>query len=230
MTTRIAAGAALAALVLAGCGATPVARGAPTAAPASAPTSAPAPSVGRAEPSPTPPVGRARSRPLGLQAVAALKRDDPARALALIAAGADVNVRDALQDSTFLYAGAEGYAEVVAAALRHGANTRVLNRYGGTALIPAAEHAHLEVIRILLRDSDVDVNHVNGQGWTALQEAIVLGHAGERQRTAVRLLLAAGADPGIRDARGRTALRNAERRGYAEIARLLRAASATPRS
>lgn len=205
-------GLLLAVLVLAGCASQPVVRAEPS-------TQA---SVGQVGPSLTPTLSTRRSRALGLQAVAALKHDDPARALALIAGGADVNVRDAIKDSTFLYAGAEGYAEVVAAALRHGADPTILNRYGGTALTPASEHAHLEVIRTLLRESDVEVNHVNDQGWTALQEAIVLGHPGDRQQTAVRLLLAAGADPEIRDRQGRTALQNAVRRGYGEIARMIR--------
>jgi adenosine deaminase len=39
----------------------------------------------------------------------------------------------------------------------------------------------------------------------------------------VRQLLDAGADPGIRDPQGRSALDNAERLGFAEIAALIRA-------
>lgn len=174
-------------------------------------------------PSPGPTVSAAEARRLGLQAVAALKRDDPGRALALIAAGADVNARDAIKDSVFLYAGAEGYAAVVAAALKHGADTRVLNRYGGTALIPAAEHAHLDVIRLLLGSSDVEVDHVNDLGWTALGEAVALGNGDARHVEAVRLLLAAGADPNAVDRFGRTVYENAERLGFTEISRVLAA-------
>lgn len=173
--------------------------------------------------SPTPRITANEDRRLGLQAVAALKSDRPGRALELIAAGADVNALDAIKDSVFLYAGAENYPEVVAAALEHGADTRVLNRYGGTALIPAAEHAHLEVIRLLLR-TDVEIDHVNDLGWTALGEAVALGDGGERSQQAVRLLLAAGADPNPVDRFGRTAIQNAERLGYDQIAQILRAA------
>lgn len=180
------------------------------------------------EPMPTPSatvtsaVSPAEARRLGLEAVAALKQDRPARALVLIEEGADVNVRDSIQDSIFLYAGAEGYAAVVAAALQHGADTRVLNRYGGTALIPASEHAHLDVIRLLLNTS-IEVDHVNDLGWTALGEAVALGDGGPRSQEAVRLLLAAGAEPTPIDRFGRTALQNAERLGYGEIAALIRA-------
>lgn len=180
------------------------------------------------EPTPTPSatvtsaVSSADARQLGLEAVAALKQDRPARALVLINEGADVNVRDSIQDSVFLYAGAEGYAAVVAVALQHGADTRVLNRYGGTALIPASEHAHLDVIRLLLK-TDIEVDHVNDLGWTALGEAVALGDGGPRSQEAVRLLLAAGAEPNPTDRFGRTALQNAERLGYGEIATLIRA-------
>ena len=68
----------------------------------------------------------------------------------------------------------------------------------------------------------VPVNHVNNLGWTAMQEAILLNNGGPRQQEVVRLLLEAGADPDIRDPEGRTALQNAERLGFAEIAALIR--------
>jgi len=68
----------------------------------------------------------------------------------------------------------------------------------------------------------VPVNHVNNLGWTAMQEAILLNDGGPRQQEVVRLLLEAGGDPSIRDPEGRTALDNAERLGFVEIANLIR--------
>ena len=56
----------------------------------------------------------------------------------LIDAGADVNAKDAIQDSPYLYAGARGHLDILRMTLAHGADLRSTNRYRGTALIPAA--------------------------------------------------------------------------------------------
>ncbi len=143
-------------------------------------------------------------------------------ARALTEAGADVNAEDALQDSAYLYAGAEGLDTILDLTLTHGADLTSVNRYGGTALIPAAEHGSVSTVRRLI-DAGVDVNHVNTPGWTALQEAIVYGDGSSRYQQVITDLLAAGADPEIRDSDGNTALDNALARGQSEIAALLRA-------
>ncbi|WP_461173793.1 ankyrin repeat domain-containing protein [Arthrobacter sp. Z1-9] len=158
---------------------------------------------------------------LDQELVAAAKANNVPLVSQLIARGANVNAKDAIQDSAFLYAGAEGFNEVLRLTLAAGADVASANRYGGTALIPASEHGHVETVQILI-DAGVPVNHVNNLGWTAMQEAILLNNGGPRQQEVVRLLLAAGADPNIRDSQGRTALQNAERMGFAEIAALLR--------
>jgi uncharacterized protein len=48
-------------------------------------------------------------------------------------------------------------------------------------LIPASEHGHIDAIQELLTKTDIDVNHVNELGWTALMEVSVLNNGGERQ-------------------------------------------------
>lgn len=155
------------------------------------------------------------------QLILAAKANDVAKVRELIAAGGNVNAKDHLQDSAFLYAGAEGFNEVLELTLAAGADVRSINRYGGTALIPASEHGHTETVRILIA-AGVPVDHVNNLGWTALQEAILLNNGGPKQQDVVRQLLAAGANPDIRDPQGRTALHNAERLGFTEIAALIR--------
>ncbi|MFN8441603.1 MAG: ankyrin repeat domain-containing protein [Caldilineaceae bacterium] len=92
----------------------------------------------------------------------------------LIEAGADIDQQDNLLDNPFLYAGAEGLLEILQLTITAGADTKLTNRYGGTALIPAAERGHVAVVEALLTQTDVDVNHVNRLGWTALLEAIIL--------------------------------------------------------
>ena len=139
----------------------------------------------------------------------------------LIRAGADVNAKDGIQDTPFLYAGAEGRNEILKLILATGkANLRDTNRYGGTALIPAAHHGHPETVRLLLATA-IDVDHVNNLGWTALLEAVILGDGGQVYQEIVKLLLAGGADARIADEDGVTPLAQAKSRGFTEIARLI---------
>jgi ankyrin repeat protein len=145
---------------------------------------------------------------------------------ALIQAGADINLRDDRSDNVLLYAGAEGLLDILRLAIAAGADTRLTNRFGGTALIPAAERGHVDVVRELLTTSDVDVNHVNRLGWTALLEAIVLSDGGPRHQQIVELLLAHGADVNLPDKDGVTPLQHARQRGFAEIERMLVQANA----
>ncbi len=77
----------------------------------------------------------------------------------------------------------------------------------------------------MLRVTDIDVDHVNRLGWTALLEAVILGEGGLAHRQIVELLLAAGATPDLPDGDGVTPLAHAERRGFAELAAQLRAAA-----
>ena len=147
-----------------------------------------------------------------------------AAARALITAGADVNAKDDIQDSPFLYAGAEGRIEILKMTLPT-ADLKSTNRYGGTALIPAAHHGHTEAVRALLA-TPIDKDHVNRLGWTALMEAVILGDGGAVHTEIVRLLVEAGANVNIADREGVTPLQHAKRRGYAVMVRILEAKGA----
>jgi ankyrin repeat protein len=140
---------------------------------------------------------------------------------ALIQAGADLNIRDSRNDNVLLYAGAEGLLDILQLAIAAGADTHITNRFGGTALIPAAERGHVEVVGELLTHSDVNVNHINNLGWTALLEAIVLSDGGPRHQQIVQLLIDHGANVAIADKDGVTPLQHARQRGYVAIESIL---------
>jgi len=157
----------------------------------------------------------------------AVQRGDLALARALIGRGADINAEALNHDTPWLLAGALGRTEILAAMLDTGnVNYSIRNRYGGNALIPACERGHVETVRLLLERSQIDVNHINNLGWTALMEAIVLGNGGLNHTSTVRALVEAGADVNIADKQGATPLQHARRRGYVEIARILENAGA----
>ncbi|MBC1499545.1 ankyrin repeat domain-containing protein [Listeria weihenstephanensis] len=135
--------------------------------------------------------------------------------------GANVNLQDKIEDSPFLYAGAEGRTEILKLMIPHKPDYTLTNRFGGTALIPAAEKGHLANVRLLLAETDIDVNHVNNPGWTALLEAIVLSDGSKTQQQIVQALLENGADLNIADSSGVTPLTHAKQQGYDAIADLL---------
>lgn len=102
------------------------------------------------------------------------------------------------------------------------------NRFGGIALIPACERGHVAYVRAALRETDMDIDHVNRLGWTALLEAVILGDGGVAHEEIVWLLLAAGATPDLPDGDGDgvTARQHARRLGFDRVEGLLRAAGA----
>ena len=156
----------------------------------------------------------------------AVYKTDNKIAVLLITAGADVNAQDGIKNSPFLYAGAEGNVEIVKMALKHGANFKIYNRYGGTALIPAAEKGHLEVVKLLVNTPNFPIDHINNLGWTALLEAVLLSDGGQIHIDIVAALIDGGCDVNIADKNGITSLMHAKKQGYTEMVKLLEQAGA----
>ncbi len=158
--------------------------------------------------------------------MAATYGNHPATVQALVNAGADVNIRDNMLNNPFLYAGAEGYLDILKIAYKAGASMTLINRYGGIAIIPASERGHVDVVDWLLNNTDINVNHVNNLGWTALLEAIILSDGGPKHQQIVEILIEHGADVNLADKEGVTPLTHARARGYVEIEKLLVTAGA----
>jgi len=154
----------------------------------------------------------------------AVKHNQLAAAVLLIEGGGNINAQAANKDSPWLLAGALGRTEMLRHMIPKGPDFSLRNRFGGNALIPACERAHVETVKLLLT-TKIDVNHVNNLGWTCLLEIVILGDGGPRHAEVTKLVLAAGADPNIADKDGISPLAHARQKGQTEIARLIAAAA-----
>jgi len=143
----------------------------------------------------------------------------------LVSLGADPDALDDRHDTPWLVTGVTGSVEMLEALLPARPDLGIKNRYGGLSVIPASERGHVDYVRRVVR-TDIDINHVNDLGWTALLEAVILGDGSRRYQQITRILLNAGADPTVADQDGVTPLEHARRQGYDDLARILQRAAA----
>lgn len=153
----------------------------------------------------------------------AVRNNHLAVALRLIDAGANINAQAANRDTPWLLAGALGRTAMLRHMLPKGPDFRIRNRFGGNALIPACERAHVDTVAFLVT-TPIDVNHINNLGWTCLLEIVILGDGGPRHVEVTKLVLAAGANPNIADKDGVSPLRHARQRDQRDVASLIEAA------
>ena len=159
---------------------------------------------------------RDRRTPLML----AVANDRVPVARVIVALGGDPDALDAIHDTPWLVTGVTGSVAMLEALLPADPDLTIRNRFGGVSVIPASERGHVDYVRRVVR-TDIDVNHVNDLGWTALLEAVILGDGSRAYQQIVRILLDAGADPAIGDADGVTALEHARSSGQTQVARIL---------
>ena len=130
----------------------------------------------------------------------------------LIDAGANIDIQDNMRDNPFLYAGAERLLEILKLTIEAGPDY---------SLVPAAHHGHVDCVLELVKNSEVNIDHVNNLGWTALLEAVILSDGGPVHQQIVQILVDHGARRDLGDFDGVTPLEHARMRGYEEMVRIL---------
>ncbi|MBI4747975.1 MAG: ankyrin repeat domain-containing protein [Acidobacteria bacterium] len=143
----------------------------------------------------------------------------------LLGAGATVDTSDIGGYTALIWAASNNHGEAVRVLLKFGANMNAANNDGYTGLILATVHGYQETVKVLI-EAGVDLNiQTKEKGYSALHIAALNGH-----EPVVETLLTAGADTMLKTKNRETALqiaerRNAERRGFAGIVRLLQSAN-----
>ena len=134
---------------------------------------------------------------------------------ALIAKGADVNVRNANGSAPLMYAADGNALKMVHYFLKSGADVNAKNGTNNTALIFASTKGHVDVVNLLLRKK-ADVNVKNHSKGDALIYAVL-----NKKTKVVSALLKSGARVNEKYDDGKTALLMAVSDGSSDIAKLL---------
>ncbi len=142
----------------------------------------------------------------------------------LVESGADVNVRDALKGNPLLWASGLGNAKTVEFLLSKGADPKIVDVNGMSALLWATNIGTPETVELLLA-AGCDPNLIDNQSAdSALHRAARRSTSGK----SISLLLAANAQPNVRNKVGMTPLHAAASSGTAEKVQLLLAGKADP--
>ena len=112
--------------------------------------------------------------------------------------------------------GHPGAESLVSLLIEHGAQVSSPDSYGHTPLMWCASVRDVSLTERLLREG-ADVNARRPDGTSVLHVAV----QSDADPDTVRLLLAAGADPAVRDGEGKTPADYAREAGFTELARLL---------
>ncbi|QJT94912.1 ankyrin repeat domain-containing protein [Wolbachia endosymbiont of Diaphorina citri] len=132
--------------------------------------------------------------------------------------GANIEIKDKYGWTPLHFAASSNKFDIVKLLFDKNANIKARDTYGNTPLHMAAQYSSkLEIVKFLL-DKDINsINDITNNGWTPLHVAI----QGNKLNT-VELLLDRGADTEVRDIYNQTSLDLATRKGYLDIAGILK--------
>ena len=118
----------------------------------------------------------------------------------LIDRGACIERTDEKGRTLVQLASIAGELAIVQVLIKAGAGVRVTDDNGNTCLMHAAENGRTETVRYLVGLPEVDVNHRNNYGCTALERALECVLLRRRETDAVHVLIDAGADVTVKSA------------------------------
>ena len=134
----------------------------------------------------------------------------------LLKAGANPNIKNEFGGTALTLALHQENYDLVPLLIEAGADVNVETDNGNFPLLVAAARGNANTIQQLL-DAGADANH---QNQTKKDTALILASDNDHLE-AVELLLKAGADPRLKNMRGKTALMYAKGRGYGKIVKTL---------
>lgn len=133
----------------------------------------------------------------------------------LIRQGANVNTEE-FGETPLLKAIKANQSQAVLALLEAGADVNLPVKNGDTPLQTAVDFGRAEIVSLLLKQPNIQINQPDAGGNTVLMEAAKAG-----QLEMVQALVAAGAEVGIKNQRGLTALDMAKAKNQAAVAEFL---------